>query len=379
MSPRKRITKNKGLPENLYTNTSKGITYYRYRSPDKTYHPLGKSRADAIVAARKLNAHFDSSVPEVSIVDKILSKSEANITELVKRFREEFVSECTNAESTRELEEYRLNKIEKDLGSTLVSSVTTKLVADYLDNNFKGDSYKKHRGTLIQLFRFAINKGLAQSNPVESTFTKKGTNKKRQRMTLAQYKALHAAGPEWMKVAMEISLLTLQGRHEVVNMKLEDLRDDYLYVVRQKTRKNDWAYLRIKVSDDIKAIFERAESSPVNSPYLVHHEPSRRVKAKGRDHWSQFTPNRFNELFRELRDSLPIFANIPKDERPTFHEIRALGSYLYKKAGYKRPDVKVLMAHSDEKMTELYQSGHEIEWNEAIAELPMKTALETTV
>lgn len=378
MSPRKRITKNKGLPENLYTNSSKGNTYYRYRSPNKVYHPLGKNRADAIAAARKLNAYYDSLESEVSVVDRVLSESEANISEVVKRFREEFVPDRTTAESTRKLEEYRLNKIENDLGSTLVSSVTTKHIADYLDNNFKGDGYTKHRGTLSQLFKFAITKGLAETNPVESTFAKK-TEKKRQRMTLEQYKVLHAAAPDWMKIAMEIGLLTLQGRNEVVNMKFGDLQGDYLYVIRKKTQKNDWAYLRIKVSDDIKAIFERAEHSPVNSPYLVHHEPSRRAKAKGRSHWSQFTPNRFNELFRELRDSLPIFTNIPKDERPTFHEIRALGSYLYKKAGYKRPDVKVLMAHSDEKMTELYQSGHEIEWNEAIAELPMKTALETTV
>lgn len=378
MSPRKRITKNKGLPENLYTNTSKGNTYYRYRYPDKIYHPLGKSRADAIVAARKLNAYYDSLESEVSVVDRVLSKSEANISELVKRFREEFVPDRTTAESTRELEEYRLNKIENDLGSNLVSSVTTKHVADYLDKNFKGDGYTKHRGTLSQLFKFAITKGLAETNPVESTFAKK-TKKKRQRMTLAQYKVLHAEAPEWMQIAMEMALLTLQGRNEIVNMKIEDLRGDYLYVIRKKTKKNDWAYLRIKVSNDIKEIFERSQTSGVLSPYLVHHKPKRRVAAKGRSHWSQFTPNYFTEKFREVRDSLAIFKDIPKEERPTLHEIRALGSYLYKKAGYKRPDVKVLMAHSDEKMTEYYQSGHEIEWNEAIAELPMKTALETTV
>jgi len=63
-------------------------------------------------------------------------------------------------------------------------------------------------------------------------------------------------------------------------------------------------------------------------------------------------------------------------ERPTFHEIRALGAWLYEKQGFDRSGyVQQLMAHADEKMTEHYQSGHEQKWVRVRAELDLKKAL----
>ncbi|MEX2125102.1 MAG: hypothetical protein WD795_14500 [Woeseia sp.] len=40
------------------------------------------------------------------------------------------------------------------------------------------------------------------------------------------------------------------------------------------------------------------------------------------------------------------------------HEIRALSSYLYAKAGYEVSAVQDLMAHTDPDMTRAYQKGH---------------------
>ena len=60
-----------------------------------------------------------------------------------------------------------------------------------------------------------------------------------------------------------------------------------------------------------------------------------------------------------------------RTERPTFHEIRALGSWLYEQAGYERDYVQALMAHGDEKMTAHYQSGHEQKWVDVRADLDL--------
>jgi integrase len=43
---------------------------------------------------------------------------------------------------------------------------------------------------------------------------------------------------------------------------------------------------------------------------------------------------------------------------PTLHEIRALASHLYSKAGFDVSDVQGLMAHTDPDMTRAYQKGH---------------------
>jgi integrase len=43
---------------------------------------------------------------------------------------------------------------------------------------------------------------------------------------------------------------------------------------------------------------------------------------------------------------------------PTLHEIRALSSHLYAKAGYDVGAVQDLMAHTDPDRTRAYQKGH---------------------
>ncbi|WP_365693010.1 tyrosine-type recombinase/integrase [Pseudomonas sp.] len=50
---------------------------------------------------------------------------------------------------------------------------------------------------------------------------------------------------------------------------------------------------------------------------------------------------------------------MPAGERPTFHEIRVLGAWLYEQQKFPQEYIQALMGHSDEKMTKHYQEGHE--------------------
>lgn len=45
-------------------------------------------------------------------------------------------------------------------------------------------------------------------------------------------------------------------------------------------------------------------------------------------------------------------------ERPTFHEIRALGAWLYEQQGFEQEYIQSLMGHADVKPTENFQAGH---------------------
>jgi hypothetical protein len=73
--------------------------------------------------------------------------------------------------------------------------------------------------------------------------------------------------------------------------------------------------------------------------------------------------------FKKVRDELDIFKSIPVEQRPTFHEIRALGIKLYKDAG---ENPQGLAGHASEVMTKNYDSGHdEIRWVKVEANLDL--------
>jgi integrase len=55
-----------------------------------------------------------------------------------------------------------------------------------------------------------------------------------------------------------------------------------------------------------------------------------------------------------------------------FHEIRALGAWLYEQQNFPQEYIQALLGHADEKMTRHYQEGHgnkTIEYVEVGAEL----------
>lgn len=378
MAPRKRLRRNAELPANLYANKVGRTTYYRYRRPDTgTFHNLGTVKGTAIADARQLNAVL---CVEVDRVGEVLGTADQTMATLITRYREDYLPDQGLAESTLALIEYRLKRIGTDLGGQLVEDFDVKAVAEYLDSNFVRDSYIKHRGTMIELFRFARMKGLYPAdfeNPAEATYPKSSYEKQRQRMTLEQFKAIHAIAPAWLQVAMELGLVTLQGRMEVINMQFADYDETTttLKVVRQKVKKHEHAYLAIE-SPWLSGIVSKARQSDIASPYLVHRRPERKNKAKDRGHWTQLTANHFSAEFRKYRDRTKLFDDVPREQRPTFHEIRSLGSWLYKKQGFDTESyVQPLMAHATEKMTEHYQKGHEQEWVKVKAELDVSKIL----
>ncbi|MEH6446608.1 MAG: hypothetical protein V7784_22145 [Oceanospirillaceae bacterium] len=84
-------------------------------------------------------------------------------------------------------------------------------------------------------------------------------------------------------------------------------------------------------------------------------------------HWTQIKPEMVSRQFKAITDELEIFSNTKEAQRPTFHEIRALGIKLYKDAGI---DPQQLAGHASEKMTRNYDAGHdEIRWVEVVASL----------
>ena len=367
MVPRKRI--HRGLEDYLYQSTSKGVVYFRYKHPlTGKMHGMGKNKRKANAAARILNQKFTRNE---CLVDKVLGLNGKDMNYIIGRYSEEVLASKKLAAGTLKSYGYRLDRIKADIGTQPIAHFTVEIVANYLDQNFEKSPYIKYRNTLAELFRFAILKGFRTDNPALTTYAKAEVEKERQRMTLVQFKGLYEKAPEWMQIAMELALTTLQGRHEICTMQYSDIRDGGIFVTREKTKKNQWANLRINITPALEALITRSRESKIASPYIVHYRPARIVRSKDKTHWSQVNLNTFSAAFRKLRDTSGVFDSIPRNQRPTFHEIRALGSFLYEKAGYNTEYVQQLMAHGDRKMTEYYQSGHETKWINVRAELDL--------
>lgn len=83
----------------------------------------------------------------------------------------------------------------------------------------------------------------------------------------------------------------------------------------------------------------------------------RKGAAKGIKHNTQLDSVYISRAFSDLRDELSIMAELTKDKRPTFHEIRALSIHLI---GY---DAQARAAHTDSESTKVYKKDH-VEWVE---------------
>ena len=70
---------------------------------------------------------------------------------------------------TLTLTHYRLTRLNADLGNMPMCDLTIESLSTYLDCNFKGDPYIKHRGSLIDIFKWAMTKGIVESNLASKT------------------------------------------------------------------------------------------------------------------------------------------------------------------------------------------------------------------
>ena len=125
---------------------------------------------------------------------------------------------------------------------------------------------------------------------------------------------------------------------------------------------------------ELKAVVQECVTSPVPSPYLIHYRPKRlrQSPCSSKPHWTYVTPDYLSKQFSMARKRADAYPDFEPNEQPTFHEIRALGSWIYEhRAGFNHNYVQTLMGHSTGKMTTEYQEGHEVKYQEVEAGLSL--------
>ncbi|MNV03103.1 Phage integrase family protein [compost metagenome] len=374
--PRARTVKNRDLPANLYPNGK----YWQYKNPitgKKT--SINKPMAEAIKLANAANAKLlPLLADDGSLLSMITGDAVPKFSGCLERFEKEWLTTKTYAASTLKEIKFKLARYREDLGDLMMGQLDVLTVAEYLDS-FENNAYTKHRGLLVQVFAFAVAKGLCERNSAELTLVKKEAEKKRQRHTVEGLNTIldYVGTPIWLKRAIRLGLLSLQRREDIVvwPKSAVDLEQNTIKVSPGKTQNyGKPVHLEIVMGQALREVVLECMKSPVVCPYLIHYSPKARKRSQldAKLHWNAVTADYLTKSFAQARDDSRAYDDIPAGERPTFHEIRALGAWLYEQQGFEQEYIQGLIGHADVKMTEHYQAGH---GDEAVVYMKVKADL----
>lgn len=364
---RNRSPLTRGLPPNLYPNPSAGRVYYRYRFPDGRFQSLGADKATAITAAYELNQHFGSAGLSDRALTRHARPSRANpaIPALIAEYRAHVLDRKPYSRSHRDGIDIRLRQYQRAWPECAVQGFSTRDIAAFL-NHQSIYQYVAHRRQLVELFQFACHQGYRNDNPAERTLVKsrRAADKARQRHSLDGYRAIHAIAEPWLQRAMDILLYSLQRRDDVVNIQRSDLdlARGTITLLQRKTRNYAHpVYLAIEMGAGLKGAVNAALSSGVPCPHLVHRRPKRMPAAQRRaaPHPFAVSPDRLTRAFAAARDASGAYAHLAPEQRPTVHELRALGAHLYQAAGYSDDYIMALTGHADRRMLAHYTKDHQ--------------------
>lgn len=341
-------------PQNLYAHRDG----FKYRHPiTRKEHSMGKDKAKAFAAAKKLNAML---MPSNDLVSKVLTPGET-VADAIVVFRRDDVPGRKWAPKTAEVYESVIRRIEAGLGSKPVADVTVKVCATFIREVTESDRARQQfRLVLGWILACAVEEGWIDTNPALAT-RRFQHERKRVRLTLDVYRAIWDQAAPWLRNAMDLSLVTLLRREDVVTVKFADVRDGHLWVVPSKTEGSTNVRLQIATTGPLADLLKRCKDD-VASPFVIHRLPEKArpsdKRAKTRKHHTQVLPEQLSRAFAAARDA----AGVGGDAPPTFHEIRSLGGALLRDAGWTTEQIQALMGHGNASMTEHYLGGHEAPW-----------------
>lgn len=311
---------------------------------------MGSDKFKAVQAALELNAKL--SLP-IDLVQRVLG-GHSTLSTWIQEFID-LRSREKLAPNTVRIELHRLEHINKVLGSVSLDELSVQHIADFI-NRFPPRSAQAYRSQLKLLCKYAIANGRMERNPAEATLPVTVVVQ-RQRLKLEEFWQIHAVAAPVIQRAMLIGLVTLLRRVDLVSLKYSDYRDETIHLQLEKTD----AYLRIRVPTKHAHLMQRTN---VLSKFVLHHDKNVGKVRRG----DPLHIDQLSKGFAKARSLSGLFKDLKSAQRPTFHEIRALGAYLYEQ---QKVDPQNLLAHSDPKMTAAYLAKHEIKWIDAAAVLEL--------
>lgn len=380
MNARPRKKKYRHFPD--YLNYDKAKDLYILTLTNGKRKSLGRDRTTAIAIAREYNLTLR---PENIIsIDNLLIESMHKETDskLFSDYADQLllraITEESPASDTLSVWNNDIVRI-KEYFNIQPNRIDLSHVNEYLKKyHSESSSNVQNRKVsfLKKLFSYAMDESIMKNNPASLKKMKRTERKVRKRLSLDDYNRIWRLADLWMKTAMDLALQTAHARLEISRIKynIGEPRDGvcgciwekdktglygYLYIHRQKVQHKEASHVAIPIGEELKRIIDSSRDGIV-SPYVVHRlrEGKSNPISKEVTHPTQISPDYISRTFSKLRDKAGVMASIPQEERPTFHEIRALSAWIFKQQGV---DPQARMAHSDAKSTKIYTENH-VEW-----------------
>lgn len=344
----------KPLPKNLYSDPKGRAGIYRYRHPDGRMTTVRLPYKRAVEAARKANKKY--------------SAPDGSITYWVTQFRQWQIDSEPSLENKagwrnrhKQLEGFA------DYWSHLSPVQLTVGTLESWWDDLTYDQQHNRRSYFSQFFQWAMRKGIVKSNPfttrddVVRLVEKRKPPKQRPALSLDQFHQIHEEAPDWLKVAMQISLRTTMRVGDIARLRFDSIEDGYLCTTISKSVNQRGAsaaaHLKWGLSEHegLKAAVDLAREVSLRHrrcPYLVSRPRVQRHQkpVQGHTHPHQCTPNHISRAFADARTKAGI-------EGPTFHEIRGLAISLLLNDEKDMAAVQRLAAHTDPKITSAYTAG----------------------
>jgi integrase len=250
-----------------------------------------------------------------------------------------------------------LERIAKaDFAWMKLRDIGTAHIAQFLDDvkEESGAATRTNmRARISDVFRMAETQGLrdANTNPVAATY-KLSEKAKRERLSLEQFKLIHAKAPAWLQRAMYLALLTAQRRDDIAKMKFTDQKDGYLFVIQGKSQgeirlQQDVRIGLQAVGMTISDAIQNCRDSVV-SRFMVHHTEHQGPAKPG----DPVSSNGLSNAFQYAREAAGITASEGRTP-PSFHEIRSLAQRLYRDQ-YGAEFAQEMLGHKNASMTSKY-------------------------
>ncbi|MCU4481323.1 phage integrase Arm DNA-binding domain-containing protein [Acinetobacter ursingii] len=370
MSPRPRKKGNLDLPPHVEVNQHpNGTIYYRYVLPNNQRKSLGKDRQQAIVAAMALNAALDRN-PD--IVQKILEASKKAVSgtplptfkEALNEYVTLHISKKNYAATTLENVMANIEKYHNAWGQYQCTDISLTMISDYLktQTDFQAE---KNRSQLIDIWKYFTAQGWVNENIAEKTLKPMRPKKLRQRHSNESIEVIRSIAPEWLRLAIDLALHSIQRRHDLVVMQRTaiNLKENTMTVLQHKSLNYDKpVYIEVDMHPELaETVIKCIENSMrLKCPYLIATRPER-ISEQIRNaklHPFAVTEDHITKQFQKYRDLAGVYDHLEPRERPSFHDLRALGVYNITQK-YGKTYAQALAGHATVKMTDHYISGHE--------------------
>jgi len=344
-----------------------GTVYYSYVLPNGRTKSLGKDKAAALEAAAVLNEQFarrPDLIAQVraAIEPQTVIADDPPLSWLIAEYREKRLAMQRYSDRSRKEVEYKLTAYDRRWGERRVQSITVLDLATFL-NARSGHAQKKHRHLLRELFQFACHQGFRADNPAAATMEPIVPPKKRTRHTLEALDAILKAAPDYLQRAINLALHSLQRRGDLIRLlrTAVSIEANTLQVLQEKTRNYPRpVYIEIDMHPELQEAARACLSAPIACPYLLSYKPKRLLpkQQQKKPHHFAMTEAFISHEFARVRDEVGVYDHLEPGERPSFHDLRALGIKLVTEK-YGKAYAMALAGHADERMWRHYIEGHE--------------------